>query len=41
VILLTSDAKVMGDRVSSTIERTLGWVTFAIMGAAALGLLLT
>jgi len=41
VLLLTSDAKVMGDRVSSMIERTLGWMTFAIMAAAALGLIFT
>lgn len=41
VLLLTSDPKVMGDRVSSTLERTLGWMTFAIMAAAALGLIFT
>jgi NRAMP (natural resistance-associated macrophage protein)-like metal ion transporter len=41
VLLLTSDPKVMGDRVSSTTERTLGWITFVIMAAAALGLLIT
>jgi NRAMP (natural resistance-associated macrophage protein)-like metal ion transporter len=41
VILLTSDRKVMGDQVSSRMERTLGWVTFAIMTAAAVGLLVT
>ncbi len=41
VLLLTSDPKVMGDRVSSTAERTLGWITFVIMAAAALGLLIT
>jgi Mn2+/Fe2+ NRAMP family transporter len=35
VILVTSDPKVMGDRVSSPLERTLGWATFAIMDAAA------
>jgi Mn2+/Fe2+ NRAMP family transporter len=41
VLLLTSDPKVMGDRVSSTMERTLGWMTFVIMAAAAVGLLVT
>jgi NRAMP (natural resistance-associated macrophage protein)-like metal ion transporter len=41
VLLLTSDPKVMGDRVSSTIERTVAWITFVIMAAAALGLLIT
>jgi hypothetical protein len=30
---------VMGDRVNSPLLRTLGWVTFAIMAAAAAGLL--
>jgi Mn2+/Fe2+ NRAMP family transporter len=39
VILLTSDPRVMGERVSSTLERTLGWTTFAIMAAAAVLLL--
>jgi NRAMP (natural resistance-associated macrophage protein)-like metal ion transporter len=41
VVLLTSDPQVMGDRVSSTVERVLGWATFAIMAAAAVGLLVT
>ena len=41
VLLLTGDPKVMGDRVSSTMERALGWMTFVIMSAAAVGLLLT
>jgi NRAMP (natural resistance-associated macrophage protein)-like metal ion transporter len=41
VLLLTSDPKVMGDRVSSIPERVLGWITFVIMTAAALGLLVT
>ncbi len=35
VILLTSDPQVMGERVSSTLERSLGWVTFAVMAVAA------
>jgi NRAMP (natural resistance-associated macrophage protein)-like metal ion transporter len=41
VVLLTSDRKVMGDRVSSGIERVFGWATFVIMAAAALGLIFT
>jgi NRAMP (natural resistance-associated macrophage protein)-like metal ion transporter len=41
VLLLTSDPRVMGDRVSSTLERSVGWMTFAVMAAAALGLLIT
>ncbi len=41
VLLLTSDPKVMGERVSSGLERTLGWATFVIMAAAAVGLLVT
>jgi NRAMP (natural resistance-associated macrophage protein)-like metal ion transporter len=40
IVLLTSDRKVMGERVNSTMQRALGWSTFAIMAAAALGLLL-
>src|SRR3984885_11337236 len=39
VVLLTSDPKVMGDRVNSTMEKILGWLAFAIMTAAA-GLLI-
>lgn len=38
ILLLTADAKVMGDRVSSTLERTLGWATFVIMAVAAVAL---
>jgi len=41
VLLLTSDPRVMGDRVSTTMERIVGWMTFLIMAAAAVGLLLT
>jgi NRAMP (natural resistance-associated macrophage protein)-like metal ion transporter len=40
ILLLTSDRSVMGDQVSSTIERTLGWVTFVLMTAAAATLLI-
>lgn len=35
VILLTSDPEVMGKRVSSTLERWVGWITFAVMAATA------
>jgi NRAMP (natural resistance-associated macrophage protein)-like metal ion transporter len=41
VLLLTSDRSVMGDRINSSVIRTLGWITFTIMTAAAVGLLLT
>ena len=40
-ILLTSNAEVMGDRVSPPLLRILGWVTFAIMSAATVGMLVT
>jgi NRAMP (natural resistance-associated macrophage protein)-like metal ion transporter len=40
VLLLTSDRKVMGDRVSSPVERIVGWLTFAVMAAAAVALIL-
>jgi Mn2+/Fe2+ NRAMP family transporter len=37
IILLTSDPKVMGEFVN-TPQRTLGWITFAIMAISALAL---
>ena len=40
VVLLTSDKKVMGKRVNSRLASTLGWLCAAVMGAAALALLL-
>jgi len=40
VLLLTSDRKVMGDRVNSPVERIIGWLTFAVMAAAAVALIL-
>jgi NRAMP (natural resistance-associated macrophage protein)-like metal ion transporter len=40
VLLLTADRKVMGDRVSSPVERIVGWLTFAVMAAAAVALIL-
>ena len=39
ILLLTSNESVMGKRVSSPLERTLGWATFGIMSVAA-GLLI-
>jgi Mn2+/Fe2+ NRAMP family transporter len=41
VILLTSSHKVMGKRVNTPLVRYLGWATFALMTAAAVGLLVT
>jgi Mn2+/Fe2+ NRAMP family transporter len=41
VILLTSSRKVMGQRTNSRLLKSLGWVTFAIMTAAAVGMLIT
>jgi NRAMP (natural resistance-associated macrophage protein)-like metal ion transporter len=41
VILLTSSRKVMGERVNSLVLRYLGWATFAVMTAAAAGMLIT
>jgi NRAMP (natural resistance-associated macrophage protein)-like metal ion transporter len=38
VILLTSDKKVMAGRVNPPLLRWLGWVTFAIMAAAAIAM---
>lgn len=37
-VLLTSDPKVMGPHVNSRLLRWLGWATFMVMGAAAVGL---
>ncbi len=41
VILLTSSRKVMGEQVNSPVLRYLGWATFAVMTAAAAGMLIT
>jgi NRAMP (natural resistance-associated macrophage protein)-like metal ion transporter len=40
VILLTSSRKVMGPRTNPPLLKSLGWVTFAIMTAAAVGMLI-
>ncbi len=39
VLLATSDARVMGTRENSAVLRWLGWITFALMSAATLGML--
>lgn len=41
VTLLTSDPQVMGERTSSPALRALGWLTAALMGAAAAAMLVT
>jgi Mn2+/Fe2+ NRAMP family transporter len=41
VVLLTSDPKVMGERVNPPVLRWLGWVTAAVMSAAAIAMLAT
>jgi NRAMP (natural resistance-associated macrophage protein)-like metal ion transporter len=41
VILLTSNHKVMGKRVSPPLLRYLGWATFGVMTAAAAGMIFT
>jgi NRAMP (natural resistance-associated macrophage protein)-like metal ion transporter len=41
VILLTSNPKVMGKRVNTPLLRYLGWATFGVMSAAAIGMLMT
>jgi len=41
VVLLTSDAKVMGERVNPPVLRWLGWVTAAVMSAAAIAMFAT
>jgi Mn2+/Fe2+ NRAMP family transporter len=41
VILLTSSRQVMGKRVNPPLLRYLGWATFGVMTAAAVGMLIT
>ena len=41
IILLTSNAEVMGDRVTPPLLRILGWITFAVMSAATVGMLVS
>jgi Mn2+/Fe2+ NRAMP family transporter len=38
ILLLTSDPNVMGSRVSSRTERSLGWLTFVLMTVAAIAM---
>ncbi|MDP9113786.1 MAG: Nramp family divalent metal transporter [Acidobacteriota bacterium] len=39
IVLLTSNAEVMGERVNSPAMKFLGWITFGIMSAATAGML--
>ena len=41
VVLLTSDPKIMGDRVNSPLLRTLGWITAGVMAFAAVAMFVT
>jgi Mn2+/Fe2+ NRAMP family transporter len=40
VVLLTSSREVMGEAANPPLVTALGWITFAVMTACALGLLL-
>jgi Mn2+/Fe2+ NRAMP family transporter len=41
VILLTSNRRVMGERVNPPVLRVLGWITFMLMSAASIGMLVS
>ena len=41
IILLTSNPKVMGERVNGPLLKICGWIAFAIMAGAAIGMLVT
>jgi NRAMP (natural resistance-associated macrophage protein)-like metal ion transporter len=41
VVLLTSNRRVMGERVNSLLLRVIGWTTFAVMSAATVGMLMS
>ena len=41
IVLLGSDRKVMGERVSGGLSRSLTWTTAAVMSVAAIALLAT
>jgi NRAMP (natural resistance-associated macrophage protein)-like metal ion transporter len=41
IILLTSNHKLMGKHVNSSLLRYLGWITFVVMSAAAIGMIVT
>jgi Mn2+/Fe2+ NRAMP family transporter len=40
VILLTSDRRVMGERVNSSLLRWLGWASAIVMGSTGVGMIL-
>jgi Mn2+/Fe2+ NRAMP family transporter len=39
IILLTSNAEVMGERVNPPALKFFGWITFSLMSAATVGML--
>ncbi len=39
IVLLTGDPKVMGERTNTPLQRVLGWLSFAIMSASAVAML--
>ena len=41
VVLLTSSRRVMGERINSPVLRGLGWLTFVVMTAATMGMLVS
>jgi Mn2+/Fe2+ NRAMP family transporter len=41
VVLLTSNNRVMGERVNSSISCILGWITFVLMSVTTIGMLLS
>jgi NRAMP (natural resistance-associated macrophage protein)-like metal ion transporter len=41
VVLLTSNRRVMGERVNPSFLRVLGWITFTLMSAATVGMLVS
>lgn len=41
VVLLTSNERVMGQRVNSPVLRIFGWITFVLMSAATIGMLVS
>jgi len=41
IVLLGSDSKVMAKQVSGTLSKSLTWIATAVMGAAAIALIIT
>jgi NRAMP (natural resistance-associated macrophage protein)-like metal ion transporter len=41
IVLLTSNRKVMGDRVNPPLLQVLGWITFGVMSIAVIGMFIT